>query len=83
MSYTVSRRTRELGLRMALGADASSVMRLVMSHGQMLTAGGVVIGLAVALGTTQLMGNLLYQGEPARSTDDRLACGVTAVALLL
>jgi predicted permease len=64
MSYSVSQRTRELGLRMALGADASNVMRLVMSHGLALTVGGVVLGLAVALGTTRLMGNLLYQVSP-------------------
>jgi putative ABC transport system permease protein len=64
MSYSVSQRTRELGLRMALGADASNLMRLVMLHGLWLTAGGVVLGLAVALGTTRLLGNLLYQVSP-------------------
>jgi predicted permease len=77
MSYTVSQRTRELGLRMALGADASNLMGLMMSHGLALTAGGVVIGLAVALGTTRLMGNLLYHVNPR----DPLAFG-SALAVM-
>ena len=49
MSYTVSQSTRELGLRMALGASASNLLRLVMSNGLTLTAGGVVLGAAAAL----------------------------------
>ena len=64
MSYTVSQSTRELGLRMALGANASDLLRLVMSHGIALTAGGIVLGAAAALGLTRLMGNLLYQVSP-------------------
>src|SRR6266567_1135436 len=44
MSYTVSQRTRELGLRMELGADAGDLVRLVMSNGLLLMAGGVVFG---------------------------------------
>src|SRR6266446_1991775 len=64
MSYAVSQSTRELGLRMALGADASSLLRLVMSRGLALTAGGVLLGAAVALGLTRLLGNLLYKVSP-------------------
>jgi ABC-type antimicrobial peptide transport system permease subunit len=64
MSYTVSQGTRELGLRMALGPDASDVLRLVMRHGITLTAGGIVLGAAVALGLTRLMGSLLYHVSP-------------------
>ena len=64
MSYTVSQSTRELGLRMALGADASDLLRLVMSHGLALMAGGVVLGAAAALGLTRLIGNLLYKVSP-------------------
>lgn len=64
MSYAVSQSTRELGLRMALGADASGVLRLVMSRGLALTAGGVALGLAVALALTRLLGNLLYKVSP-------------------
>ncbi len=64
MSYAVSQSTRELGLRMALGADASNLLRLVLSRGLTLTAGGVLLGAAVALGLTRLLGNLLYKVSP-------------------
>jgi predicted permease len=77
MSYAVSQSARELGLRMALGADASNVWRLVMSRGLALVAGGVVLGAAVALGLTRLMGNLLYKVSPR----DPLAFG-TAFAVM-
>jgi predicted permease len=64
MSYVVSQSTRELGLRMALGANASDLLRLVMKHGLKLTAGGLVLGVAVALGSTRLFGYLLYKVSP-------------------
>jgi macrolide transport system ATP-binding/permease protein len=64
LSYTVSQRTRELGLRMALGAGTSNVLGLVMSQGLALTAAGVVLGAVAALNLTRLMGNLLYQVSP-------------------
>jgi macrolide transport system ATP-binding/permease protein len=55
MSYAVSQSARELGLRMALGADESHVWRLVMSRGLGLVAGGVLLGAAVALALTRLL----------------------------
>jgi predicted permease len=58
MSYAVSQSTRELGLRMALGAGASKLLQLVLSRGLVLTASGVALGAAVALGLTRLLGNL-------------------------
>jgi predicted permease len=64
MSYTVSQSTRELGLRMALGASASNVLRLVLSRGLLLTTTGIIIGIALALLLTRLLGNLLYQVSP-------------------
>ncbi len=64
MSYTVSQGTRELGLRMALGAGASDVLRLVMRHGVALTAAGVALGAGVAFGLTRLLGTLLYKVSP-------------------
>ncbi len=64
MSYAVSQSTREMGIRMALGAHASNLLRLVMSRGLALTAGGVALGAAVALGLTRLLGSLLYKVSP-------------------
>ncbi|HEX9222776.1 MAG TPA: ABC transporter permease [Candidatus Acidoferrales bacterium] len=79
MSYAVSQSTRELGLRMALGAGASNLMRLVMSRGLVLTAGGVLLGAAVSLGLTRLLGNLLYQVSPR----DPLAFGSALVVMTI
>ncbi len=79
MSYTVSQSARELGLRMALGADASNLLRLVMSRGLTLTAGGVILGAAVALGLTRLLGNLLYKVSPR----DPLAFGSALVVMTI
>ena len=64
MSYTVSQSTRELGLRMALGAGTSNVLRLVLSRGLLLTATGMLIGIALALLLTRLLGNLLFHVNP-------------------
>ena len=79
MSYAVSQSTRELGLRMALGAGASNLLRLVMSRGLALTAGGVLLGAAVALGLTRLLGNLLYKVSPR----DPLAFGSAFVVMTI
>ena len=78
MSYTVSQSTRELGLRMALGAGASNVLRLMLSRGLLLTTTGIVIGIALALLLTRLLGNLLYQVSPR----DPLAFGSAFVVML-
>ena len=79
MSYAVSQSTRELGLRMALGASASNVLRLVMSRGLALMGGGVLLGAAVALGLTRLLGNLLYKVSPR----DPLAFGAAFVVMTI
>ena len=64
MSCTVSQSIRELGLRMALGAGTSNVLRLVLLRGLLLTTTGIIIGTALALLLTRLLGNLLYQVSP-------------------
>jgi ABC-type antimicrobial peptide transport system permease subunit len=64
---------------MALGARASNLLRLVMSHGLVLTAAGVVLGAAVALASTRLMGNLLYKVSPR----DPLAFGSAFVVMTI
>jgi macrolide transport system ATP-binding/permease protein len=64
MSYAVAQTTRELGLRIALGAGAANLLGLVISRGLRLTAGGVVLGSGAALALTKLLGQLLYQVSP-------------------
>jgi len=64
MSYAVAQSKRELGLRMALGADAANLLRLVISRGLRLTAGGVAFGTVTALAVTRLLGRLLYNVSP-------------------
>jgi len=61
MSYSVSQTTRELGMRMALGARGSDLLRLVISRGLRLTFAGIVIGAVAAFAMTQWMGDLLYK----------------------
>ena len=60
MSYSVNQRTRELGLRMALGADQGDVLRLVVRQGLTLAAFGIVIGLGLSFAATRLIGKLLF-----------------------
>ena len=60
MSYSVTQRTHEIGIRMALGAQATDVLKMVLKQGIALTGVGVVVGLGGALLTTRLMSSLLF-----------------------
>jgi ABC-type antimicrobial peptide transport system permease subunit len=82
MSYSVSQSTRELGLRMALGAGAKDLLRMVMSHGLRLAAVGIVIGAVVAVMLTRLMGDLLYKVSPRDPIAFGLALLVVAIVSL-
>jgi putative ABC transport system permease protein len=77
MAYLVQQRTHEVGVRMALGAQPSDVLRLVVGHGAKLTSAGVIAGVLASLALTQLMSNLLF----GVSATDPLT--FAAVALLL
>ncbi len=77
MAYAVSQRTREIGIRMALGARTRDVLRLVLGQGMALAGVGAVIGLALAVGMAQLASRFLYGVGAA----DPLAFG-TVVSLL-
>jgi macrolide transport system ATP-binding/permease protein len=82
MSYSVSQSTRELGLRMALGANARDLLRLVVSRGLQLTAAGIVFGSIAALVLTRLMGNMLYKISPHDPLAFGMAFAVITVASL-
>jgi putative ABC transport system permease protein len=83
MSYAVARSTRELGLRMALGAGAANLLRLVISRGLRLIATGVLFGMLAALSLTRLLGQLLYKVSPHDPSIFGLAFAVmTAIAIL-
>jgi macrolide transport system ATP-binding/permease protein len=83
MSYSVAQSTRELGLRMALGADAANLLQLVLSRGLRLTAGGVLFGAVAALALTRFLGNLLYRVSPHDPAVFGLALVVMAATAIL
>ena len=63
-AYSVARRTREIGIRMALGAQAGAVMRMIMREGFIMLITGVGIGLLLAMATARILSGILYQVGP-------------------
>jgi putative ABC transport system permease protein len=64
LSYSVSKRTREIGVRVALGATGGEVAALVVREGMIMTAIGIVIGLAAAAGLTRFLASILFEIQP-------------------
>jgi predicted permease len=80
ISYVVSQRTRELGVRMALGARAADVRRMVVLQGLVLTGVGLGVGLAAALGLTRVLRSVLFE---VSATDPLVLSGTTALLLVV
>jgi len=80
LSYAVTQRSREIGLRMALGASASEVVRSIVARGLTLTGTGLAIGIAIAWGATRAMKNLLYG---VAATDPATYLAVAALLALV
>jgi putative ABC transport system permease protein len=78
LSYSVMRRTREIGVRMALGASPGDVAGGILREGLMMTAAGVAIGLAAALGLSRFLASVLFEVRPG---DPMTYAAVAAVLL--
>jgi putative ABC transport system permease protein len=79
LAYAVAQRTKEIGVRMALGADRAAVLRMIIGEGLALTLAGVVVGLALALALTRMLASYLY----GVSSADPLTYLVTTLILMV
>jgi ABC-type lipoprotein release transport system permease subunit len=80
LSYEVARRTRELGIRMALGAQRTNLMRLVVRQGLVLALVGAIVGIGASMAATRLMASMLYGVRP---NDPATFVGVSILLLLV
>jgi len=79
MAYSVSQRTREIGIRMALGAKSAGVLGMIMRRGLLLALSGIAVGLAIALAAAPQIAPLLYRVSPA----DPLSIAAAALFLIV
>jgi predicted permease len=83
LSYLVARRTHEIGIRLAVGADRTQVLALVLKQGLTLAGGGIIVGLIAAFLLTRLMQSLLYEVQPSDPwTFVTVSLALVGVALL-
>jgi putative ABC transport system permease protein len=83
LAYSITRRTSEMGVRLALGAQHQSLLKSIVAHGMFPVAVGVVIGLAFALGLSRLMANLLFEVEPHDPATYAVAAGMVLLVAAL
>ena len=82
-AYSVARRTREIGIRMALGAQAGAVLRMIMWEGSIMLISGVAIGLLLAIATAKILSGILYGVGALDPVAFTVAPAVLAVAALI
>ena len=80
MTYSVSRRTREIGVRMALGAQRGAVLTMVLRDAAILLAAGIVIGIAAALASASVLQGMLYGTGARNPVVLMLVCVAVAIA---
>jgi putative ABC transport system permease protein len=83
LAYTVQQRTQEIGIRMALGADRATMLRLVLGQGMRLAAIGIAIGLAVAYGVTRVLSGLLFSVKASDPMTFALVAAILATVAML
>ena len=83
ISYAVVQRTREIGVRMALGADRPKILAMIVGHGALLTLIGMVLGIAGAMATTRYLRSLLYEVSPLDPTIYLAVAAIVASAAVL
>jgi ABC-type antimicrobial peptide transport system permease subunit len=83
ISYSIAQRTREIGIRMALGASPGNVRALFVRHGLMLTAIGILCGFAAAVPLTKFMSSLLYGASPSDPATYAAVAGALILAALI
>ena len=82
-AYSVARRTREIGIRMALGAQAGAVLRMIMGEGSIMLVSGVAIGLLLSIATAKILSGILYGVGPLDPIAFTVAPLVLTIAALI